>query len=103
MLFRSLKPLRTLLENKYYLDWFNQNVLAAGARGMGMGLWKGGDVGLIDNGRIDGTAGVVRGVAASGRRLQSGHLYWYALVMIVGVIGLMTWQLWPFLAALLSK
>jgi len=30
------------------------------------------------------------------RRFQSGYLYWYALVMIVGVVGLMTWQLWPF-------
>jgi len=31
------------------------------------------------------------------RRVQTGHLYWYALVMILGVIGLMTWQLWPFI------
>jgi hypothetical protein len=35
--------------------------------------------------------------------VQSGYLYWYALVMIVGVIGLMTWQLWPFLGALLAS
>ena len=36
-------------------------------------------------------------------RVQSGYLYWYALVMIVGVIGLMTWQLWPFLGSQLSR
>ena len=29
---RSLKPLITVLENKYYMDWFNENVLARGAR-----------------------------------------------------------------------
>ena len=35
--------------------------------------------------------------------LQSGYLYWYALVMIVGVVSLMTWQLWPFMGALLGR
>jgi NADH-quinone oxidoreductase subunit L len=92
-----------LLENKYYLDWFNENVLARLARATGTGLWKGGDVGLIDGVLINGSASAVGVVAAMGRRLQTGHLYWYALVMIMGVIGLMTWQLWPFMAALLVK
>ena len=92
-----------LLENKYYLDWFNENVLARLARITGTGLWKGGDVGLIDGVLIDGSASAVGAVAALGRRLQTGQLYWYALVMIMGVIGLMTWQLWPFMAALLVK
>ena len=40
-----LKPIVTILENKYYLDWFNENVLARGARALGTGLWKGGDQG----------------------------------------------------------
>ena len=35
----------TLLDNKYYMDWFNEHVLAAGARLVGTGLWKGGDGG----------------------------------------------------------
>ena len=56
---------------------------------VGTGLWRGGDVGVID-GILD------RRLGAHGRRLrraraatlQSGYLYWYALVMIVGVIGL---------------
>ena len=89
-----------MLDNKYYFDWFNENVLARGARLAGTGLWRGGDVGIIDNILIDGSARTVGGIAALSRRLQSGYLYWYALVMIVGVIGLMTWQLWPFLGGL---
>ncbi len=93
----------TLLENKYYLDWINENVLARMARMTGTGLWKGGDEGLIDGVLINGSASLVGAAAAKGRELQSGHLYWYALVMIMGVIGLMTWQLWPFMAALLVK
>jgi len=84
-----------ILDNKYYFDWFNEHVLARAARLVGVGLWKGGDVGVIDNIVIDGSARTVGLVAALTRRIQSGYLYWYALVMIVGVIGLMTWQLWP--------
>ena len=69
----------------------------------GTGLWKGGDVGLIDGILIDGSARTIGGIAALSRRLQSGYLYWYALVMIVGVIGLMTWQLWPFLGNMIGR
>src|SRR5450755_3202059 len=69
-----------LLDNKYYMDWFNEQVLARAARLVGTGLWKGGDVGFIDGIVIDGSARAVRGVSALTRRLQSGYLYWYALV-----------------------
>ena len=89
-----------ILENKYYMDWFNENVIAPAARGVGVGLWKGGDVGLID-GALDGSADGVGTIAGLLRRVQTGYLYWYALVMILGVVGLMTWQLWPFLSGLL--
>jgi NADH-quinone oxidoreductase subunit L len=100
---RRFSFLYRLLDNKYYFDWFNENVLARGARLVGTGLWRGGDVGLIDGIFIDGGARTIGGVAAFSRRLQSGYLYWYALTMIVGVIGLMTWQLWPFLANLIGR
>ena len=93
---KRFAPVQTLLENKYYMDWFNENVLARATRALGLGLWKGGDVGVID-GAINGSARGVAGVAALTRLLQNGYLYWYALVMIVGVVGLMTWQLWPYL------
>ena len=93
----------TLLDNKYYFDWFNENVIARFARGLGSALWKGGDEGVIDTFLINGTAREVRSIAAIGRKLQSGYLYFYALVMIVGVIGLMTWQLWPFLTGASPK
>jgi len=89
--------LYTILDNKYYFDWFNENVLAKATRALGNGLWKGGDIGVIDGIFIDGSARAIGGISALTRRLQSGYLYRYALVMIVGVIGLMTWQLWPFI------
>lgn len=93
---RTFRPIFTVLENKYYMDWINENVFAPLARAVGMGLWKGGDVGLID-GAINGSARGIGAMAAVTRFFQSGYLYWYALVMIIGVIGLMTWQLWPYL------
>ncbi len=92
---RRFSWLYRLLENKYYLDWFNEHVIAAGTRLTGMGLWKGGDVGLIDGALVNGSARTVGAIAQFTRRLQTGHLYTYALVMLLGVFALMTWQLWP--------
>ncbi len=89
-----------LLDNKYYMDWINEHVFAAGARLLGTGLWKGGDAGLIDGVLIDGSSRMVGGLAGIVRLVQTGYLYWYALAMILGVVGLMTWQLWPYLPSL---
>ncbi|MGE5116128.1 MAG: NADH-quinone oxidoreductase subunit L, partial [Betaproteobacteria bacterium] len=97
---RRFAVIYRILDNKYYMDWFNENVIAAAARALGVGLWKGGDVGLID-GALNGSADGVGSVAGLLRRVQTGYLYWYALVMILGVVGLMTWQLWPFLSGLM--
>jgi NADH-quinone oxidoreductase subunit L len=87
-------PIYTLLENKYYLDWFNENVLARGARMLGTGLWKGGDQGLIDGLVVNGSWKLVGLVSRVARRLQSGFLFHYALSMILGVVVLMTYFVW---------
>jgi len=92
-----------LLDNKYYMDWINEHLLAPAARGVGMGLWKGGDQGLIDGVAINGSAAVIGGMARLTRLVQTGHLYWYALVMLLGVFGLLTWRLWPTLATLWAR
>lgn len=75
-------------------------MLAAGARRVGQGLWQRVDVGFIDGVLIDGSARGVGRLSGVLRMLQSGYLYWYALVMILGLFGLLTWQLWPHLASL---
>jgi NADH-quinone oxidoreductase subunit L len=98
---RALKPLVTVLENKYYFDWFNENVLARGARALGSGLWKGGDMALIDGVLVNGSANSVGRLAGVVRQWQTGHLYQYALVMVLGIFGLLTWQLWPYLSGLM--
>ena len=97
---RSFAPVVRILENKYYMDWFNEHVLAAGARLIGTGLWKGGDVAVID-GAINGSARAVGGLAGVLRQFQTGRLYQYALVMLLGIFGLLTWRLWPFFSGLM--
>jgi NADH-quinone oxidoreductase subunit L len=94
---KVLRPLIVILENKYFMDWINENILARLARGLGLVAWKVGDQGVIDGVLINGSARGIGGIAGLVRRLQTGHLYWYALVMILGVIGLMTWKLWPYI------
>jgi NADH-quinone oxidoreductase subunit L len=91
---RALKPVVTLLENKYYLDWFNENVIARGARALGTGLWKGGDRGVIEGGVVNASWKLVGWVSSVVRQAQSGYLYHYALVMIVGVLLFMTYFVW---------
>jgi NADH-quinone oxidoreductase subunit L len=100
---RTFAPVYRLLENKYYMDWINEHIVAAATRALGRGLGKGGDQALIDGVLIDGSARTVGGIAQLSRRIQTGYLYWYALVMILGVFGLMTWQLWPDLSSLLAR
>jgi NADH-quinone oxidoreductase subunit L len=91
---RVLKPLVVVLENKYFLDWFNENVLARGARALGTGLWKVGDRALIDGLLVNGSWKLVGWVSGQVRKFQSGYLYHYALVMILGVFVLMTYFVW---------
>ncbi len=100
---RALSPLVRVLENKYYMDWFNEHILAAGARLLGRGLWKGGDVAFIDGALVNGSARLIGGMSSVVRLVQTGYLYWYALVMILGLIGLMTWQLWPYLGGSVGR
>jgi NADH-quinone oxidoreductase subunit L len=83
-----------LLDNKYYLDWINENVLARGARALGSGLWKTGDQALIDGTLVNGSWKVIGAFSGLVRWAQTGYLYHYALVMILGVFALMTYFVW---------
>ena len=91
---RACMPIYNLFENKYYMDWINENILARGARALGTGLWKGADQSVIDGGIVNGSWKLVGAVSVVTRQLQSGYLYHYALAMIVGVFLLMTWFVW---------
>jgi NADH-quinone oxidoreductase subunit L len=89
----SFHWLYRLLTNKYYFDWFNEHVIAALTRGIGIGLWKGGDEGLIDGVMVNGTASAIGSFGALVRRVQSGYLYSYAFWMMIGLALLLGWFL----------
>jgi NADH-quinone oxidoreductase subunit L len=84
------KWLYALLQNKYYMDELYEKVFAGGGRGMGRLLWKVGDVAIIDGFFVNGTAKVIGWWAAVIRRFQSGFIYHYAFMMIIGVFLLLT-------------
>ncbi len=89
----TFAPILRLLENKYYLDRFNEIVFAGGARAVGSAFWRFGDVNVIDGFFVNGSARVVGWFASVVRYLQSGYIYHYAFAMIVGAVGLMTYFL----------
>ena len=101
---RRVEPLYTLLENKYYIDWFNENVLARGARMLGVGLWKGGDEKVIDGTLVNGSWKLVRWASGVVRKVQTGYIYHYALAMIMGIFILISFfSTWPMIKELLGK
>jgi NADH-quinone oxidoreductase subunit L len=82
-----------ILSEKYFFDWFNEQILAALTRAVGIGLWKGGDQGLIDGAMVNGTAAGVSWFGGVLRRVQSGYLYSYAFWMVIGLAVLLGWYL----------
>ena len=99
-----VEPLYKLLENKYYMDWINEHLIAPAARGLGRGLWKGGDQGVIERVFVNGSAGLVGRFAGVVRWVQSGYIYHYAFAMLLGVIVLMTYFVsWPMVQEWLRK
>ena len=79
-----------ILEEKYGFDRFNDWFFAAGARKLGQGLWRFGDVTIIDGIMVNGTAKLIGWFSGVARKVQTGHVYTYAFTMILGVFGFLT-------------
>jgi NADH-quinone oxidoreductase subunit L len=79
-----------ILDQKYGFDRFNDWFFAAGARKLGLGLWRFGDVTIIDGIMVNGTAKLIGWFSSVARHMQTGHLYTYAFTMILGVFGFLT-------------
>ena len=96
---QTFKGIYTVLENKYYLDRFNEWFFAGGARRLGSGLWKRGDQGLIDGLVVNGSARLVGWFSRVLRQGQTGFLNHYAIAMIIGLAFLLFWFLPPLASA----
>jgi NADH-quinone oxidoreductase subunit L len=88
---KRFRPLHILLDNKYYMDRFNEIFFAGGSRALGRGLWKAGDQGLIDGALVNGSARMVGWLSGIIRHVQTGYIYHYAIAMILGVAVLLLW------------
>jgi NADH-quinone oxidoreductase subunit L len=88
----------TILMEKYGFDRFNDWFFAGGARLLGTGLWKGGDVVVIDGLLVNGSAQSVGLFSTIIRKLQSGYIYNYAFAMIFGILLLLSITLWSLIA-----
>ena len=83
-----------VLEGKYGVDWVYENIFARGARVLGTVFWKAGDQAVIDGAVVNGSWKLVGKIASVIRWFQSGYIYHYALVMILGIFVLMTYFVW---------
>jgi NADH-quinone oxidoreductase subunit L len=82
------------VKNKWYFDELYDFLFVRPAVWIGRIFWKSGDEGTIDRFGPHGAAyavGVGNKITA---RLQSGYLYSYALVMLLGLIGAASWAIW---------
>jgi len=78
-------PLYNFLLNKWYIDEIYDATLVKGARKLGDIFWKIGDVKIIDGLGPNGVAAFASGAAKRLSKLQSGYLFHYAFVMLLGV------------------
>ncbi|WP_144373427.1 NADH-quinone oxidoreductase subunit L [Vogesella urethralis] len=92
---QKFSAVHTLLENKYYLDEIYFGIFAKGSRALGTFFWKVGDMLLIDGLLVNGSARLVGYFSSVVRKLQTGFIYSYAAIMIVGVLVLMTYWFKP--------
>jgi NADH-quinone oxidoreductase subunit L len=89
----NFRPLYNFFYNKWYFDELYHLIFVKPAFWFGRVFWKQGDVGIIDRFGPNGSAAAVALTSRLAVRMQSGYLYSYALVMLLGLVGLMSWMM----------
>ena len=90
---QRFRGLYLFLLNKWYFDELYDRLFVRPAHWLGEGLWKAGDGAVIDGVGPDGVAAATQSLARQASRLQTGYLYHYAFVMLIGVVLLISWYL----------
>ena len=80
------KPFYNFLVKKWYFDELYDSIFVKSSRGIGTFLWQRGDVKTIDAYGPDGVAKVVKNLSDRASSIQSGYLYHYATVILIGVV-----------------
>ena len=84
-------PLYNFLLNKWYIDELYQKIFVSTAKNIGSFFWKKGDIGIIDRFGHDGISKLVKIISNKAGRLQTGFIYDYAFVMLLGLSILLTY------------
>jgi len=87
-------PLWTFLYNKWFFDELYDFVFVRGAKALGDLFWKGGDIRVIDGLGPNGVAAVSAMIGRRTGKMQTGYVYHYAFVMLLGVAGLLSFALY---------
>lgn len=85
--------LYVILEKQFGFDLLYVNIISKGVERVSEFFYKVTDLKMIDSSLVEGTGRRVTGLAALVRRLQSGFLYHYVLVMVLGVVVFSVWLL----------
>jgi NADH-quinone oxidoreductase subunit L len=87
-------PLYTFFYNKWFFDELYEATFVRGAKALGDLFWKVGDQKIIDGLGPNGVAWVTALTGKQVGKAQSGYVYHYAFVMLLGVAGLLSYALW---------
>ena len=84
-------PLYNFLLNKWYIDELYEKIFVNPAKKIGSFFWKIGDIGIIDKFGPDGISKLIKILSNRTGRLQTGFIYDYAFVMLLGLSILLTY------------
>ncbi len=84
-------PLYHFLLNKWYIDEFYEKVFVNPSKKIGSFFWKKGDIGIIDKFGPDGISRLIKIISNKAGRFQTGFIYDYAFVMLLGLSILLTY------------
>ena len=84
------KPLYEFLLNKWYFDELYNVLFVKPSKIFGLFLWKFFDLRIIDGFGPDGISGVIKRFSIKANKFQSGFIYHYAFVMLLGFSALLT-------------
>ncbi len=91
MVAEQLGPVYRFVYRKWISTSFTTAIFVRPAFWIGRQFWKRGDIGIIDRFGPNGAAWAVAQGSTYARKIQSGYLYSYALVMLLGLVGAVSW------------
>ncbi len=87
---KNNEPLYRFLVNKWYFDELYNYIFIKSSKKIGLFLWKFFDVKIIDGFGPDGVSTVIKKISIKAKKFQSGYIYQYAFIMLLGLSAFLT-------------